>query len=36
MQKGLNGAIKALDSLIGVVDVEDVLESIFNKFCIGK
>lgn len=34
--EGLNGAIKALDSLIGVVDVEDVLDSIFNKFCIGK
>ena len=34
--EGLNGAIKALDSLIGVVDVEDVLDTIFNKFCIGK
>ena len=32
----LNTAIRAMDSLIGVVDVEDVLGKIFNKFCIGK
>lgn len=29
-------AINALDSLIGVVDVEDVLGDIFSSFCIGK
>ena len=32
----LNTAIRAMDSLIGVVDVEDVLGKIFSKFCIGK
>ena len=29
-------AIRALDSLIGKVDVEDVLDDIFASFCIGK
>lgn len=29
-------AIRALDSLIGRVDVEDVLDEIFSSFCIGK
>lgn len=29
-------AINALDSLIGKVDVEDVLGDIFSSFCIGK
>jgi len=29
-------AINALDSLIGAVDVEDVLGDIFSSFCIGK
>lgn len=29
-------AMNALDSLIGVVDVEDVLGDIFSSFCIGK
>ncbi|MCC1480959.1 tRNA uridine-5-carboxymethylaminomethyl(34) synthesis GTPase MnmE [Roseibaca sp. Y0-43] len=29
-------AMTALDSLIGVVDVEDVLGDIFSSFCIGK
>jgi tRNA modification GTPase len=32
----LNNAIRAMDSLIGVVDVEDVLGKVFSKFCIGK
>lgn len=32
----LRQAIRALDSLIGRVDVEDVLEEIFSSFCIGK
>ena len=29
-------AIRALDALIGRVDVEDVLDRIFSSFCIGK
>src|SRR5690606_3447736 len=29
-------AITALDELIGVVDVEDVLGAIFERFCVGK
>lgn len=29
-------AVLALDELIGVVDVEDVLERVFGRFCIGK
>jgi len=29
-------AIRALDSLIGRVDVENVLDEIFSSFCIGK
>lgn len=32
----LNTAIRAMDSLIGSVDVEDVLGKVFSKFCIGK
>jgi tRNA modification GTPase len=29
-------AIRCLDSLIGRVDVEDLLDEIFSSFCIGK
>ncbi|MBL4812635.1 MAG: tRNA uridine-5-carboxymethylaminomethyl(34) synthesis GTPase MnmE [Rhodobacteraceae bacterium] len=29
-------AIRAIDSLVGKVDVEDVLGEIFSRFCIGK
>ena len=29
-------AIRSLDSLVGRVDVEDVLDEIFSSFCIGK
>jgi tRNA modification GTPase len=29
-------AVRALDSLIGVVDVEDVLDRVFSSFCVGK
>lgn len=29
-------AVRALDSLIGVVDVEDVLDRVFASFCVGK
>lgn len=32
----LRRAIHALDSLIGRVDVEDLLDEIFSSFCIGK
>jgi tRNA modification GTPase len=33
---GLRSAVLALDSLIGHVDVEDLLDEIFASFCIGK
>jgi tRNA modification GTPase len=29
-------AVRALDELIGVVDVEEVLGRIFAGFCVGK
>lgn len=32
----LHGAIRALDSLVGKVDIESVLDDIFSSFCIGK
>jgi tRNA modification GTPase len=32
----LRVAMRALDSLIGKVDVEDLLGEIFSSFCIGK
>lgn len=32
----LRSAIRAVDSLVGVVDVENVLDEIFSSFCIGK
>jgi tRNA U34 5-carboxymethylaminomethyl modifying GTPase MnmE/TrmE len=32
----LHAASAALESLIGGVDVEDVLDRIFNDFCVGK
>jgi len=32
----LRSAVQALDSLIGRVDVEDLLDEIFASFCIGK
>ena len=32
----LRVALRALDSLIGKVDVEDLLDQIFASFCIGK
>lgn len=32
----LRSAVLALDSLIGRVDVEDLLDEIFSSFCIGK
>lgn len=32
----LRSAIRALDSLVGRVDVEDILDEIFASFCLGK
>lgn len=32
----LRRAVRALDSLVGRVDVEDLLDEIFASFCIGK
>lgn len=32
----LRSAVRALDSLIGRIDVENVLDEIFANFCIGK
>ena len=32
----LRSAIRALDSLVGIVDVETLLGEIFSSFCIGK
>ena len=32
----LRSAIRAVDSIVGRVDVEDVLDEIFSSFCIGK
>lgn len=29
-------AVRQLDEIIGIVDVEDVLDEIFSRFCIGK
>jgi tRNA modification GTPase len=32
----IRAGITALDSLIGKIDVEDLLGDIFSSFCIGK
>lgn len=32
----LRGAIRSLDSLVGRIDVENLLDEIFSSFCIGK
>ncbi len=32
----LREAARALEELIGVVDVEDVLDRVFRSFCVGK
>jgi len=34
--ENLWSAIRAVDSLVGRVDVEDILDEIFTSFCIGK
>ncbi|MBB94715.1 MAG: tRNA uridine-5-carboxymethylaminomethyl(34) synthesis GTPase MnmE [Rhodobacteraceae bacterium] len=32
----LRGAIRSLESLVGRVDVENLLDEIFSRFCLGK
>jgi tRNA modification GTPase len=32
----LRSAVHALESLVGVVDIEDVLDRVFSTFCVGK
>ncbi|MEO0753091.1 MAG: GTPase, partial [Pseudomonadota bacterium] len=32
----LRGAVRALDSLVGRIDIENVLDEIFSSFCLGK
>jgi len=32
----LRAAVSALEELIGSVDVEQVLDVVFSKFCVGK
>ena len=32
----LRAAVHALETLVGAVDVEDVLERVFSTFCVGK
>ncbi len=34
--EGIRSALRALDVLVGRVDVEDILDEIFSSFCIGK
>lgn len=34
--EALRGGVLALDSLVGRIDVEDLLDEIFRSFCIGK
>ncbi len=36
LAEDLRSAIRAVDSLVGRVDVEDLLDEIFSSFCIGK
>ena len=36
MAEDLRSAIRAVDSIVGRVDVEQVLDEIFSSFCIGK
>jgi tRNA modification GTPase len=32
----LDEALRAVGEVIGVVDVEQILDSVFSQFCIGK
>jgi tRNA modification GTPase len=32
----LREAVRVLEDLVGAVDVEDILEEVFKRFCVGK
>lgn len=32
----LNDALRAVGEILGAVDVEQILDSVFSQFCIGK
>ena len=32
----LREAVRVLEDLIGAVDVDDVLDEVFRRFCVGK
>ena len=32
----VRSAVRALDSLVGRVDIENILDEIFASFCLGK
>jgi tRNA modification GTPase len=32
----LNEALRAVGEVIGIVDVEQILDSVFSQFCVGK
>jgi tRNA modification GTPase len=32
----LREAVTTLEDLVGAVDVEDVLDEVFRRFCVGK
>jgi tRNA modification GTPase len=32
----LREAVKSLEDLVGAVDVEDILDEVFRRFCVGK
>jgi tRNA modification GTPase len=32
----VQNAVRALDELVGAVDIEEVLDRVFSSFCVGK
>jgi tRNA modification GTPase len=36
LAEDIRRAVRAVDSLVGRIDVEDILGEIFSRFCIGK
>jgi tRNA modification GTPase len=32
----LREAVRSLEDLVGAVDVEDILDEVFRRFCVGK
>jgi tRNA modification GTPase len=32
----LRAALAALEDLVGAVDVEQILDEVFSRFCVGK